>query len=226
MRQSSPYAKFNSYNQKELTENFQQQTIQPQPQNIQQHMKPHQMQQMQQMQPQQMQPQQMQPQQMQPQQMQPQQMQPQQMQPQQMQQQMQQMPSRYKMVTSSQHLHDVLTNGLKNFQDSFQSKNMPIPDMKIFIKLYTDWCGPCKQIAPVLDEMSILEQHQDVIFLMFNADLMIKGQDQYSKQLTSILKIGAVPAFFAVFNGKIIGNEFGANMDKIGGLLNSLHMQR
>jgi thioredoxin 1 len=120
----------------------------------------------------------------------------------------------------------VLTNGVNNFRASFQAKNTQPPPMKIFIKLYTDWCGPCKKIAPILDELSMYEQHRDVIFLMFNADLMIKGQDPYSKELVSMLKIGAVPAFFAVVDGRITGNVMGANVDEIVGLLNSLHAQR
>ena len=94
--------------------------------------------------------------------------------------------SRFKLVESSAHLHEVLTNGVNNFRASFQAKNTQPPPFKIFLKLYTDWCGPCKNIAPVLDEISMYEQHRDVIFLMFNADLMIKGQDPYSKELVSI----------------------------------------
>jgi thiol-disulfide isomerase/thioredoxin len=119
-----------------------------------------------------------------------------------------------------------LTNGVNNFRASFQAKNMQAPPMKIFIKLYTDWCGPCKKISPVLDELSMYEQHRDVIFLMFDADLMIKGQDAHSKELVRILKIGAVPAFFGVVDGRIIGNVMGANVDEINGLLNSLHAQK
>jgi thiol-disulfide isomerase/thioredoxin len=120
----------------------------------------------------------------------------------------------------------VLTNGVNNFRASFKAKNTQPPPMKIFIKLYTDWCGPCQKIAPILDELSMYEQHRDVIFLMFNADLMIKGQDPYSKELVSMLKIGAVPAFFAVVDGRITGNVMGANVDEIIGLLNSLHAPR
>jgi thiol-disulfide isomerase/thioredoxin len=130
--------------------------------------------------------------------------------------------SRFKLVESSAHLHEVLTNGVNNFRASFQAKNTQPPPFKIFLKLYTDWCGPCKNIAPILDEISMYEQHRDVIFLMFNADLMIKGQDAYSKALVSMLKIGAVPAFFAIVDGLIIGNVMGANVDEINGLLNSL----
>ena len=199
-RRESPYAQFNSYNKMDQPK--------PEPPVIEKYHP---------QQPPQQPPQHRQPQQ-----------QPQQQQPPQQQQlhQQQQPQSRFKLVQSSQHLHEVLTNGVNNFRASFEAKNTKAPPMKIFIKLYTDWCGPCKKISPVLDELSMYEQHRDVIFLMFDADLMIKGQDAHSKELVRILKIGAVPAFFGVVDGRIIGNVMGANVDEINGLLNSLHGPR
>jgi thiol-disulfide isomerase/thioredoxin len=198
-RRESPYVQFNSYNKME----------QPKPEPVREKFQPNQQQ------PNQQQPshpnQHQQPQQ------QPSHQQPSHQQPPQ---------SRFKLVESSVHLHEVLTNGVNNFRASFQAKNTQPPPFKIFLKLYTDWCGPCKNIAPVLDEISMYEQHRDVIFLMFNADLMIKGQDPYSKELVSMLKIGAVPAFFAVVDGRITGTVMGANVDEIKGLLNSLQGHR
>ena len=191
-RRESPYAQFNSYNKMEQP---------PKPEPVREKYQPQQ----------------------QPQQQPHQQPQPHQQQSHQQQPQQQQYPqSRFKDVQSSQHLHEVLTNGVTNFRASFQSQNRQPPPMKIFIKLYTDWCGPCKKIAPVLDEISMSEQYRDVIFLMFNADLMIKGQDHHSKELVKILKVGAVPAFFGVVDGRIVGNVMGANLEEIQGLINLL----
>jgi thiol-disulfide isomerase/thioredoxin len=201
-RRESPYAQFNSYNKMEQ---------QPKPEPVREKFQPPPHSQQQPSHP----PQQQQP-------SHPQQQPPSQQQPQQQPHQQ----SRFKLVQSSEHLHEVLTNGVNNFRASFKAKNTQPPPMKIFIKLYTDWCGPCQKIAPILDELSMYEQHRDVIFLMFNADLMIKGQDPYSKELVSMLKIGAVPAFFAVVDGRITGNVMGANVDEIIGLLNSLHAPR
>ena len=199
-RRESPYVQFNSYNKME----------QPKPEPVREKFQPLQQQPSHQPHPNQQQPSH----------------QPHPNQQQQQPQHQQPPQSRFKLVESSAHLHEVLTNGVNNFRASFQAKNTQPPPFKIFLKLYTDWCGPCKNIAPVLDEISMYEQHRDVIFLMFNADLMIKGQDPYSKELVSMLKIGAVPAFFAVVDGRITGNVMGANVDEIKGLLNSLQGQR
>ena len=134
----------------------------------------------------------------------------------------QQMPSRFKNVQTSEQLYNILTKGVENFQSNFHANNMEAPPMKVFLKLYTDWCGPCKKIGPILDEVSTLPEYKDIIFLKFDAELMIKGQDQISKQLVKILKIGAVPAFFTFINGKQMGNVMGADIKEIQTLLDSM----
>jgi thioredoxin-like negative regulator of GroEL len=63
---------------------------------------------------------------------------------------------------------------------------------------------------------------KDIIFMKFDADLMIKGQDQHSKELSKLLKVGAVPAMFGFIDGKLVGNVMGADINQITGLLNKL----
>jgi len=56
------------------------------------------------------------------------------------------------------------------------------------IKASADWCGPCKQIAPLVDEL--LEQMpQNVKILHLDVD---EGQN-----LSSFLRINAVPTFIS-----------------------------
>jgi len=145
-----------------------------------------------------------------------------QMNQQQMNQQQMNQPSRFKHVQSCEHLYNILTTGLDYFQNNFKSKQMNPPPMKIFLKLYTEWCGPCKTISPYIEQLSLLPENQNTIFLKFDADLMIKGTCKISKELTKILKIGAVPAFFGIIDGNIIGNAMGADKKEINELLQKL----
>lgn len=39
---------------------------------------------------------------------------------------------------------------------------------KFVVDFYADWCGPCKQMAPLFEELS--EKHSDVDFCKMNID--------------------------------------------------------
>ena len=175
--------------------------------------------------PQQPHPQQSYPQQPHPQQSYPQQPHPQQSYPQHPQQpsvQQQSQQTRFKHIQTSEHLHNVLTTGVTQFQNNFISKNVQPPPMRILVKLYTDWCGPCKKLGPIMDEISLHPDTKDIIFTKFDAELMIKGQCQFSAQLRDLFQISAVPAMFGFIDGKLVGNVFGADMKEITDLIDKL----
>ena len=130
--------------------------------------------------------------------------------------------SRFKHIKTSEHLHNVLTTGLTQFQNNFTSKNIEPPPMRILVKFYTDWCGPCKKLGPIMDEISLHTDTKDIIFMKFDAELMIKGQCQFSAQLRELFKISAVPAMFGFINGKLVGHVFGADMKEITELITKL----
>ena len=136
--------------------------------------------------------------------------------------QLQQGQSRFKHIPTSENLYSILTTGLDQFQNNFKAKNIQPPPMRIFLKLHTEWCGPCKKSGPILDEISLSPDMKDIIFMKFDADLMIKGQDPHSKELSKLLKVGAVPAMFGFIDGKLVGNVMGADINEITGLLNKL----
>jgi thiol-disulfide isomerase/thioredoxin len=129
--------------------------------------------------------------------------------------------SRFKHIPEPESLHNILKNGLTHFQTSFKSKNIQPPPMRIFLKLHTEWCGPCKKIGPILDEISLSPDMKDIIFMKFDADLL-KGGDTYSKDLSKLLNVGAVPAMFGFIDGKLVGNVMGADLNEINGLLSAL----
>ena len=40
----------------------------------------------------------------------------------------------------------------------------------VIVKLGASWCGPCKKIEPVLDNISLSPDMKDVIFMKFDAN--------------------------------------------------------
>ena len=213
-RKPTPYSSFSTYNKFEVEQKQQQDEVQKRQQQMSQHVSKNspmiqantQMNQRGQLQPQQGQLHSQQG----------------QLQPQQGQSHSQQGQSRFKHIPTSENLHNILTTGLVQFQTNFKAKNIQPPPMRIFLKLHTEWCGPCKKIGPILDDISLSPDMKDIIFMEFDADQMIQGQDPYSKELSKLLNVGAVPAMFGFIDGKLVGNVMGADLNEINGLLNAL----
>ena len=76
------------------------------------------------------------------------------------------------------------------------------------VDCYTDWCGPCKLIAPKFAELA--EQHADVpslAFYSYNAQLDPKR--------SSALNIKALPTFLAFKDGVEVGRMTGSKKEEL-----------
>lgn len=57
----------------------------------------------------------------------------------------------------------------------------------VFVDFYAPWCGPCKRIAPWLDELSESEQYNSIIFVKINIDEL--------KELAFKYNVRSIPTF-------------------------------
>ena len=66
-------------------------------------------------------------------------------------------------------------------------------NLPAIIDFYADWCGPCKMVAPILEELS----HE------YNGDLVIyKVDTEKEMELSSLFGIQSIPTFlFIPVNG-------------------------
>ena len=67
------------------------------------------------------------------------------------------------------------------------------------VDFYADWCGPCKMLAPILEELD--NEYPDISFIKVNCDDEIKLAERYG--------IMSIPAVFMFKDGNIIGNTGG-----------------
>lgn len=82
----------------------------------------------------------------------------------------------------------------ENFQDIMNASR------PVIIDVYTDWCPPCKGLAPIFKELS--EQYgQDYLFAKLNAE----EQERLSQQLG----IRGFPTIIFLKNGKEVGRQLG-----------------
>jgi thioredoxin 1 len=57
------------------------------------------------------------------------------------------------------------------------------------IDFYADWCGPCKVVAPVLEELS--EQYKDEL-------VIYKVNTEKERELSSVFGIQSIPTFLFI----------------------------
>uniref|UniRef100_A0A1D1XQF5 Thioredoxin F-type, chloroplastic n=1 Tax=Anthurium amnicola TaxID=1678845 RepID=A0A1D1XQF5_9ARAE len=76
----------------------------------------------------------------------------------------------------------------------------------VVLDMYTQWCGPCKVMAPKFQELS--EKCLDVLFLKLDCN-------QENKLLAKELGIKVVPTFKILKDGKVVKEVKGAKFDEL-----------
>ncbi|WP_193140152.1 MULTISPECIES: thioredoxin [unclassified Meridianimarinicoccus] len=74
-------------------------------------------------------------------------------------------------------------------------------DLPVVVDFWAEWCGPCKQIGPALEELSV-ELDGKVKIVKVNVD--------ENMQTAQALHIRGIPALFLYKNGEVVSNKTGA----------------
>ena len=70
----------------------------------------------------------------------------------------------------------------------------------VVIDLYADWCGPCRMLAPILEE--IAAERDDVKVVKINVD--------EEPELAAAFSVVSIPSLFVVKEGKVVKQSVGA----------------
>lgn len=91
-----------------------------------------------------------------------------------------------------------------------QDFNNEIKEGKVLVDCFAEWCGPCKMLSPIIDELS--EELTDVKFFKLNVD---DNQD-----LAMQYQIMSIPTLLIYENGKLVNTSVGLkSKDEIKDLL-------
>lgn len=83
---------------------------------------------------------------------------------------------------------------IENYQDGKELKG------KVILKFYADWCNPCKNFSPIIEEISKTE-FDDTTFLSVDVDK--------HNNISSKYNISSIPAVVALNNNKEVGKIIG-----------------
>ena len=99
----------------------------------------------------------------------------------------------------------VIKANTENFE-SIRSSEKPV-----LIDFYADWCGPCRMVSPIVDE--IAEERDDIVVAKVNVD--------EENELASEFGVFSIPTLVVIKNGKVINQSVGARpKDSILAMLN------
>ncbi len=88
----------------------------------------------------------------------------------------------------------VISVTLNNFEEIKTSEKT------VLLDFYADWCGPCRMVSPLVDE--IAEENPQVVVGKINVD--------EEPELAGAFEVMSIPTLVVMKNGKIVNQSVGA----------------
>ena len=82
-----------------------------------------------------------------------------------------------------------------NFQEEVMNSDKPV-----LVDFWASWCGPCRMVAPILEE--IARENPDIKVVKINVD--------EESELASQFRIMSIPTLMVVKSGQVVNQASGA----------------
>ena len=73
-------------------------------------------------------------------------------------------------------------------------------DKTVLLDFYADWCGPCRMVGPIVDE--IAQECPDILVGKINVD--------EEQELASAFGVMSIPTLVVMRNGEVVNKSMGA----------------
>lgn len=88
---------------------------------------------------------------------------------------------------------------LKITKDNFQSEVLESKEV-VLLDFYADWCGPCRMVGPILEEIS--EENEHIKVGKINVD--------EQAELAMRFKVNSIPLLVVMKDGQVVAQSLGA----------------
>ena len=93
---------------------------------------------------------------------------------------------------------DINMSVLKINKDNFES--VKSSEKKVLLDFYAEWCGPCRMVSPIVDE--IAEENPQYLVGKINVD--------EEPELAQAFGVATIPTLVVMNDGKIVNQSSGA----------------
>lgn len=78
--------------------------------------------------------------------------------------------------------------------DTTFNEIVPTSEIPVLLDFYAEWCGPCKVLGPIIDELS--EEYQD-------RALVAKVNTEHNPQLSAYFKVKSIPTIVVIHQNTV-----------------------
>ncbi|KAA3675022.1 thioredoxin 1 [Paragonimus westermani] len=113
---------------------------------------------------------------------------------------------------SSQLSPRIFYNGSFIYQEELEELVKESHQSLVVLKLFAEWCGPCKRAAPEFQKIS--EEYEGVVFAELNVEEVESAAEDY--------EITGMPTFLAFKHGEVVDRAIGGNTDAVRKMIEKL----